>query len=143
MAKSGNKIEGLQVIDAANGIKIRVTPRDIEAATQKDPKNCAFAKACKRELDVAEARIHKSRVYLRSGTMNWVRFMAPPGLREEIIALDRGGKFEPQEFELKAPTPSTRLGISHKQTAPKKRKGGPKRKRPHILVDVRGVPPRR
>jgi hypothetical protein len=103
-------IEGLPVIDARKPLQLHITPGDINRADIKEPHNCAVARACKRELHVIEARIHLSRVYLKTNKGSWTRYFTPDALRAEIIAFDRGGSFEPGEFTLKVPIPSKKLG---------------------------------
>ena len=87
-----------------------------------------------------EARIHLGRVYLRTNETNWVRYQTPASMREEIIAFDRGGSFEPQEFRLAAVVPSkTKRTHQGGKDAPRSKRTK-KRRAPHIVANVRGGP---
>jgi len=97
------QLDGMPIIDAKRPLTLNIKVPDIEKADPKEPLDCVVARACRRQLHVKEARIHLNRVYLRSNNGNWVRYEAPRSLRAEIIAFDRGGTFEPGDFELKPP----------------------------------------
>jgi hypothetical protein len=97
------RIKAIDVVDAEKALRLHVTQDDITQADIKDPGNCAVARACKRELHVTEARVHLSYVYLRpnANENKWVRYMTPRAMRDQMISFDRGGAFEPSEFDLK------------------------------------------
>ncbi len=147
---SSKAIDGKPVIDAKRPITITVNPKDIATADIKKPDSCAFAQACRRELKVKEVRVHLGRVYLRNNENNWVRYLTPHNLRNEIIAFDRGGKFIAGEFQLMAPTPTKKLGkakgsLTNKTRAYKLRKKrdsapGYKKRPYHVMTDVRNGP---
>lgn len=132
-------IEGLPVFDAKRAVKLHITKGDITKADVKEPAGCAVARACRRELSAFEARVHLSRVYIRTNEGNWLRYITPKNLRQEIIAFDRGGSFLPGEFILSAPQPSKVLG---KRSGGKKpgRKTGKKRRSYVKVKDVRTGP---
>lgn len=90
-------IDGLPVLDAKRAIKLTVSSADIRKGDLKRPDDCAFARACRRELHVKEARVHLGRIYLRTNDTNWLRYQTPRALRSEIIAFDRGGVVSPRE----------------------------------------------
>lgn len=131
-------IDGLPVVDAKAPLKITITAQDISNADRKDPAHCVAALACKREHHVQEVRVHLSRVYTRTNKGNWQRYIVPRELRDEIIAYDRGGRFQPAEFVLAAPQPSKRSGAKRKR-GPGLTKGK-KRKTPHVVTNVRSGP---
>lgn len=136
MSNSGkHKFDGLPVIDAKHPIKIIVNRNDVDKANNKNPADCALARACRRNLDVPEVRIHLSRAYVRANKGNWTRYVVPATARTEIIAFDRGGKFEVGEFTLLPPPVSKRLG-ANKGAKPGKG-GGTKRRKMRILTNVR------
>jgi hypothetical protein len=81
------------------------------------------------------ARVHVARTYLKIGN-KWLRCITPESLRSEIVAFDRGGKFEPGEFELKAIPDSMRLGVAHSVREPGHDRPG-KTKRVHRTINVR------
>jgi hypothetical protein len=113
-------IRGSSVEDATQDMMLKVTNSDIKGATKKAPSKCAIARACKRQENV-EAIIHITRVYLRNGGKNWVRYILPKALRGEIIAFDRGGKFLPGEFVLMAPKNQEKLGSIRRKVRSNKR----------------------
>jgi hypothetical protein len=96
------KIKGLEVRDARKPIHVHISKADTVTGRQRDPSNCAAAKAFKREPGVKEARVYRSRTYLRktdsAGQDYWERTGTPNSVRAEIIAMDKGGKFEPGDY---------------------------------------------
>ena len=131
------QIDGLPVIDAKRSITLNVISRDISSASVKEPDNCAVAKACRRELHVAEVRVHLGRVYLRTNKANWVRYVTPKGMRDEIIAFDRGGRFQPGNFELTMPPGKRVTGSRQGGPNRKNSRSGKKRRSPHLINNVR------
>lgn len=139
------EIGGIPVVDSREPVYFEITAEDIQGARRKQPNACAVARACARELHVKEARIHLGRIYLlKRGAHQWERYVTPASLRDEIIAFDRGGRFQPGEFYL-----AKIAGTKH--ATGQKRQGGPdnparKRKRHkvrrpyHIVTDVRTGP---
>lgn len=132
------EIDGLPVMDAKTPITLKVTKNDIARADIKEPANCAVARACRREMHAKEVRVHLGRVYVRTNEGGWLRYMTPPAMRQEIIAFDRGGTFEPGEFTLRVMPPTKRLGQATGGRKPQR--GGPKRRPPHVLTNVRHGP---
>jgi hypothetical protein len=132
------QIDGLPVFDAKRPLVLHVTRSDIAKADRKEPNNCAIARACRRELHVVEARIHLGRTYLRLNAHNWTRYATPKAARDEIIAFDRGGSFEPGEILLAPVKHSQKLGTKRK-TGPKTKPGKPRRS-PQVVKNVRGGP---
>jgi hypothetical protein len=128
------KIKGLKVVDAARDAVFEITPTDIQVAHPKEPGGCPAARACRRFFGVKEVLIHISRAYVRYDT-RWVRYCVPTSLRAEVIAIDRGGRLEPGEYVLKAPTGNERLDY-RKPTGPKRRPGK-RRVAYHLTVNVR------
>lgn len=104
------QIDGLPVVDAKHPITLEIIPSDIRKADRKNPADCAVARACRRALHAKEARIHTSRVYVRTNKGNWVRYCVPPRMKQEIVVFDRGGEFAPSKFTLAAPQPTKQLG---------------------------------
>ena len=98
------EINGKKVVDATKRARIMITERDAKDGDNKNPSSCAAARATKRDIpECISARVHIGRVYVETKT-NWVRYMTPEALRTEIVAFDRGGSFQPGEYELKAPS---------------------------------------
>ena len=125
-------IDGLPVVDAKAPLKLEVTKTDCQLATRKNPGCCAVAKACGRELKIKGVRVHLSRLYLLAGK-TWTRYVVHSSLRQEIIAFDRGGKFQPGIYTFAAPEPSRRLGAKIK-TGPRLTKGKPRAVRSYKSV---------
>lgn len=129
------KINGLPVKDARKSIVIHVTTGDVKKGKRKGPESCAAALACQRELGATEARVHISRTYLRFNG-HWGRYRTEGALRDEIIAFDRGGKFEAGTYRLMKMQPSRQGDVSRGNG----KKGASKRRRKyHILSNVRPI----
>ena len=129
-------IEGLPVINAKKPIVLHITPEDVSTARKHSPGNCAVAKACTRQLQAQEVRVHLSRIYVRLNEINWVRYVTPSNLRNEIITYDRGGSFEPAVFVLPAPSPARTTGKRQGSSTNDNRKNKKKRK---AYTPVKGV----
>lgn len=137
-------IDGLPVVDAKRPLRLHITKADVTMAKPKDPANCAIAVACRRELKVIEARVHLSRIYIRTNNKTWHRHTATDALRNEIIALDRGGRFIPITAHLGVLTGTQRTGERPRRAnyliRLESQKTGKKRKSPKVVKDVRGSP---
>ena len=129
------QIDGFPVVDAKASLKLEVTSADCKLATRKNPGCCAVAKACGRELKITGVRVHLSRLYLLAGK-TWTRYIVHNSLRSEIIAFDRGGKFQPGIYTFAAPNPSKLIGSKIKN-GPRLTKGKPLTVR--IYKSVQGV----
>lgn len=134
-------IEGLPAVDAKSALTIKITKTDIGRANRKEPDQCVIARCCRKMLHVKEARVHLSRVYLRTDDSGWTRYMTSPALRDEIIAFDRGGEFEAGEYQLAPISKSSQTGKRHGSDKPSnpKKKQKP-RKAPHFVANVRDRP---
>lgn len=133
------KINGMDVKDATQKVKIKITKTDCTKGATKDPGACAAARACLRQVpDCHKARVHIGRTYLQVGE-KWLRFQTPLALRSEIISFDRGGAFEPGDYELRPLSVAERKGRGkrHSSGAPKHGRPGHHRIKPHIVTGVR------
>lgn len=133
------KINLLPIVNAKRKLKIDITPRDIKSANRKSPSSCVVSQACKGMEHIKEIRTHLSRTYVRSNEGNWVRYMTPRSLRDEIIAFDRGGSFEPGTYVLEPP-PKNREATGKRQGSNKRKKTGRRRRSAHVISNVRGGP---
>lgn len=134
-------IEGKKVIDARRGLDVTIYPSDVKRAGVQNPARCAAAQALCRDPDIAEARVHISRTYVRhKGNVFWERYQTPQQLRTEIVAFDKGA---PKAFDVvntftlgKPPKPTTgkRQGGP---TKPKLKRSWPKERRKYILTNIR------
>lgn len=95
-------IKGLRVINARRPVTVTITPHDVGTGKDKAPKSCAAAKGAIHSIpNCVEARVHLSRVYIKRKDRNvWERYHTSAALRGEILAFDRGGRFEPGEYIL-------------------------------------------
>jgi len=129
-------IDGLPVLDATKSETISITAADIKKGRSKEPSKCAAAVACMRQFHVHEALIHRGRAYLRHKD-HWLRYLVPAALRSEIVAVDRGGTFEPGQYTLHKIQPSRAHDVS-RDTG--KRKVHKKKRFPyHLTANVRRV----
>jgi hypothetical protein len=126
------KIEGLPVKDAKTSVVLRITDGDVKKGRVKNPLECAAALACRRQLGASEAQVHVTRTYVRFNG-GWTRYITPAALRSEIVAFDRGGRFEPGDYILKKMAPSKK---KWRKTGPKLKKGK-KRLGYHRIENVR------
>lgn len=135
------KINGMKIVDAKKPLEVSIKPADVRKAGVQNPATCAVAQAICRGPNMAEARVHISRTYVRSeGAKTWQRFMTPQNLRTEIVAFDKGA---PKAFNVEntykltpsRPATGFQQGSYKGQTKPKQR--GPKEHRTYILTDIR------
>jgi hypothetical protein len=135
------KIAGTPVKDATEKIVLHITAADVKAGAKKNADSCAAAKALCREGHCEAAKVHMSRAYIKKGK-TWVRYAVPPALRNEVLAFDRGGTFEPGEYQLYPIQPSVRLGAQKARGANNTKRASHAnkgiRKRPyHVATGVR------
>lgn len=118
------KIDGSKIVNAKTKLTIKITPSDINNSSRKSPEDCAMAVAVKRICHAKDVRVHLSRTFVKQGK-EWVRYRTPINVSKEIVAFDRGGTFEPGEYEL---IPLTKNQAErHKPRGPHKSKGAPRR----------------
>ena len=127
------KIEGLPVKDAKKSAILHITPTDVKKGKVKDPSGCAAALACIRDLGASDAHVHVGRTYLRFNG-HWTRYNTSQALRAEIVAFDRGGKFEPGEYRLIKIEPSRK---GDKSRDKRRNRTGKKRRGYHVLTNIR------
>jgi hypothetical protein len=132
------RINGTPVKDATKKIVLTITPQDVKSGAKKNANSCAAANALCRQEGCEAAKVHMSRAYIKKGK-TWYRFAVPLALKNEVLAFDRGGTFEPGEYVLTPLQPSVRLGADKRdRPLPHQSKGKIKRKRPyHVVSGVR------
>lgn len=139
------KINGVDVKDGEEKVIVVITKSDVRMGSLKNAKSCAAAVALCRHTGCDAARVHLARTYIKKDG-SWRRYATPPALRNEIIAFDRGGKFEPGEYVLGPVQPIVRFGNPERRSYMKKyekrkrlakhpQKG--KRSKPHVVSGVR------
>lgn len=145
MAKTKRKgrsmtINGQKVFDARKSVTLEISTPDIRGSSKKDPAHCAAAQACMNHLSAEAARIHIGRCYLKMKG-KWFRFCTPHSLRTEIIAFDRGGRFNPGKHTL-MPVPLAEIAARGGQTGSKtgQNKTGGKRRRYYVVTGIRAHP---
>ena len=129
------KINGLDVKNSRRAAVLHITATDIKRGRVKDPTGCAAAVCARRQLGATEARVHVGRTYLRFNG-HWKRYMTSPALRSEIVAFDRGGKFEPGDYTLGKMQPSRASDVSRDDGKPR-RKYKKRSKIRHVVSGVR------
>lgn len=132
-------IDKMKVIDAKKSLLVTVKPTDVRKSGVQNPTGCAIAQALCRQEEVAEARVHISRTYIRwKGEKIWRRYFTPLNLRTEIVAFDKGADkafAEALTYELKPlriPPHGKQQGSTKNQT-----KRGPKERRTYIYTNIR------
>lgn len=141
MANKGygsESIGGVPIVQPSSKepLKVEITAADIRNGDNKNPSACAAARSLVRcNPEIKEARVHLSRTYVKvekpNGKKVWVRYKTPESLRTEIVAFDRGGKFEPGLYYLKPLQPS-QLNRVHPPRG-KKLKGGGRENEKRVL----------
>lgn len=140
---SGMTIDGIEVEDATKPLILHIREADCKSG-KKDPSGCAAAKAACRIDGVIEARVYRTRTYLlmqSKGKKVWKRHNTPNSIRNELIAFDRGGSFEPDDYTLGIVGVSERLGATAGRLPVKggKRSG---RNAPHVVKGIRPLGPK-
>ena len=97
------------VTDANRNAKIEVTKSDETNSKKKSHKTCAMAVACKRKFHLDGVIISVKRAYLIKGNRAR-RFNLPESVSREVTSFDRGGGFEPGEYELAKIPKNSALG---------------------------------
>lgn len=133
--------EKLKLIDAKKPVVIHITATDVRLGSLKQATACAAAKAICRQLTCDAARVHISRTYIKKEG-KWVRYQTPVSLRNEIIAFDRGGVFEPGDYVLSPVQPSCKIGSRDRKEYMKEYNERPLRNRksgrkPHVVKGIR------
>lgn len=128
-----------KVSDADEDLLLEVTDKDERTAAKKDHTQCALAVACKRSEHADGVIISVHAAYVIKGDKA-TRFALPESVKREVVSFDRGAKFAPGDYTLKAPSKSQRLGArternTHATTRPHKSR----RSKPHITDGIRTV----
>ena len=129
------------VKDATRDLIVTITKRDISASARKQNDACAAAHALCRQEGFKEARVYKTKAYVKHSNGTWTRYTTPKDLYLEILIFDRGGEMQAGQFRLSAPAGSQKLGAHAKPTG-KKKQTGKLPATPHIISNVRDDAPR-
>jgi len=147
----------IEVVDAKEDLRVFIQPQDFLGAVRKDPKCCAFAKACQRQFASTKVMFFLSVAYMdlpyKNGKRRVERFTLPPDMRELIENFDKKKPVDDfAGFKLKATRPSCtfekqaararerhqRIAINGTAIATKRvgNKGKGKYSRPPLVIDL-------
>lgn len=124
--------------DATEDVEIEVLPKDVQTNKRKSFEGCAFARACKRSLEIDGAIISTTRAYLVVGNTA-TRYNVPHAIQKEITSFDRGASFEPGMYRLKAMRPNERYGARKKYNPSNGRDDGSIVGKRHVTENVRSL----
>lgn len=104
----------IEVVDAANNLRVFIQPEDVKSATAKDPGCCVFAQACKRQFAATKVLFWRSVAYVElpgpDGKRRVERFQLSSKMRALIENFDRGQPVETcAGFELRRPNAAQTL----------------------------------
>ncbi len=104
----------LEVVEAQKDLRVFIRPSDVRKARAKDPEQCVFAKACRRQFDATKVLFLKSVAYVdlpgEDGVRRVERFQMSPQMRDLVESFDRGQPIRDiAGFELRKPRPSYTL----------------------------------
>ena len=119
-----------KVVDATEGIRVSVKPRDSVEGDKKSPNNCALARACMRELRADGAIINVGFSYVIKDNVA-TRYKTSETVAREITSFDRHQDFAPAEdYLLSHISASHRLGVERRRG----RAGSHTPKKQHLRV---------
>lgn len=108
------KEQNLRIVDSRKPLIVDLRKSDITEATQKNSKDCAFARACKKQKGVRAAYFFRSTAYLEFDD-RLVRYLLPTSVQKEIVSFDRSKVMAPGTYQLTPPAKSTRMGAIRKR----------------------------
>ena len=79
---------GLTKVDAKAPLRVKLRESDIQKATPKNSKQCAFALATRRLPGVHNAYFFRTTAWLEYANQ-LVRYALPPAVQREIVSFDR------------------------------------------------------
>jgi len=129
-------IDGMPIFNAKKPLELEILPADCKG-DPKDPSDCAVARAVKRVMHALEVRAHLSAIVWRTNNVSWTRARTPAAMRVQMIVLDQGGRFQPGHYYLAVMGPRKSSGRAQGSSTNRKGNGGPKRRPPMVLKDVR------
>lgn len=135
-------LNGLPILDAKKPTIVVVNKNDIARASRKDPTDCPFARAIRRELHACDAQVYLGRTYVKTNKGSYTRYRTPPAMRTELITFDRGGKFEPGEYVMGAIPPTQRKKVAKAKRAERKKtaRRARSRRKYSVVGNVRNGP---
>jgi hypothetical protein len=97
------------VKDAKHPLLVEVTKNDNKSAKVRDHKACAMAVACKRAEKADGVIVSVMTAYVIKGNTA-TRYRLPQSVSREVVSFDREAGFEPGEYTMSPPVPTSRLG---------------------------------
>jgi predicted GIY-YIG superfamily endonuclease len=94
------------VVDATKPLRVFIQPIDLKKATKKEPGQCVFAQACKRQFAATKVLFWRRVAYIElpdsTGKKRVERFRLSESMRNLIEQFDKGNPIIPEAgFELK------------------------------------------
>lgn len=118
------------VRDAPADLRVFVSEEDVSGAIPRNVRECVFARACRRMFHSTAVVFFKTRAYIdmldEDGNRVIDRYIFTEGVANAIIKFDMTGEGRSGGFTLKAPTKSTSLEASRKNS--ERIRNDPKRK---------------
>lgn len=116
---------GIKQVDAERPMIIEVHPGDVSKSVQKDPKRCAFSRACRRADKRIKEAIKEAFFFRTTAWLEYkdkmVRYILPPSMQKEIVSFDRHRTMDIGVYQLSKPQKSHTLSSVHSRS--KKRPG--------------------
>lgn len=130
---------GLPVVDAKHELRVHVLKEDIAVSKRKDPTNCVYANACRRQFGSHSVAFFRHVAYLewidKRGNSKIKRFALPKRTTDSIMVFDRAGVADPGGYLLAPPTYSGTLDYKLARKRPEKRIYPPKVKRKSKILE--------
>lgn len=127
-----------EAVDSLKSIKVTVKPRDCSEGKRMQAKECALAKATKRQYNADGVIIGLTKSYVIKGKKA-IRYKTPVSVAREIISFDRHSDFAPGEYHLANIEPSQRLGRGSSGKRVERDSGRDRRKIHKHTVRVREI----
>ena len=123
----------LEVVEAHKDLRVFIRPSDVKKARAKDPEQCVFAKACRRQFDATKVLFLKSVAYVdlpgEDGVRRVERFQMSPQMRDLVESFDRGQPIrDVAGFELRKPRPSYTLQAKAEKSKAERQRRSRRRK---------------
>lgn len=137
---------GLKKMEATRPLTLQVKAMDVKRASKKDPNNCAFSRACKRQYPgIKAAYFFRTTAWLEYPD-RIVRYSIPLSMQKEIVAFDRNKTMEPGEYRLSKVPKNWALADQRKRDVKRRsvkrnangRSGRTQGLRRHFTTDIRG-----
>lgn len=103
-----------EVFDSRKAVEIEVQAHDAVIGKEKQPTECALARAAKRQYQADGAIIGMNYSYIIKGARA-VRFHTPVTVQREITSFDRHRDFAPGRYKLSPVSRSQSLGVERRE----------------------------